>query len=86
MHDIQVGPRVRLRGEAYAEWAAGAGLETEVAQAERLGVAQSSLNRVRRGTVTPGERFIAAVLAATGRTFEQLFEIVPATPAAAAHA
>lgn len=70
---------VRLRLDAFAGWAAGAGLSTEGEQAERIGVDRTTLSRVRRGEVAPGEKFIAAVLTATGAKFEQFFEIAEAS-------
>jgi hypothetical protein len=67
---------IRLRPDAFAAWAARLGLETEGAQAEHIGVDRTTLSRVRRGDIIPGERFIAAVLAASGCKFEKLFEVV----------
>lgn len=74
----------RLRADAYAAWAARERLGSEVAQAERLGVAQATLNRARNGVGEPGSRFIAQMLAATGLKFEDLFEVTEARPAQAA--
>lgn len=70
---------IRLRAGAYAEWAAREHLGSEVAQAERIGVAQTTLNRILRGEVIPGEKFIAAILATSNAKFEELFEIVEAS-------
>lgn len=69
---------IRLRADAFAAWAASKGLGSEHAQAKRIGVAQTTLNRILRGTVAPGEQFIAAVLTATGAKFEKYFEIAVA--------
>lgn len=66
---------IRLRADVFAAWAAGKGLGSEVAQAKRIGVASTTLNRILRGDVAPGEQFIAAVLTATGGKFEEYFEI-----------
>jgi len=66
---------IRLRPGAFAAWARSLGLETEGAQADHIGVDRTTLSRVRRGEIIPGERFIAAVLAAGGK-FESLFEVV----------
>lgn len=66
---------IRLRADAFAEWAGREGLETEGAQAERIGVDRSILSRIRRGETSPGEKFIAAALAAYDGKFEDLFEI-----------
>lgn len=79
MHSTSPPAVVRLRADALAEWAAREGLGSEVAQAERIGIDRSTLSRVRRGEITPGERFIAAILAATGAKFEYLFEIAEAS-------
>lgn len=68
---------IRLRAGAYAAWAAREGLGSETAQAERIGISQPTLNRIRRESIAPGEKFIAALLAATGIPFEELFEVVP---------
>ena len=68
---------IRLRADAFDAWAAGQGLGSEAAQAERIGVSQPQLNRVLNGSVAPGEKFIAAVLTASGRKFEEIFEVVP---------
>jgi transcriptional regulator with XRE-family HTH domain len=43
----------------------------------RMGVATSTAFRVEKGTVGPSPRFIAALMAQTGRSFEDLFELVP---------
>lgn len=69
---------IRLRAEAFAAWAASEGLASETAQARRIGVSSTNLNRILRGDVVPGEQFIAAVLTVTGVKFEQLFEICEA--------
>jgi hypothetical protein len=66
---------IRLRAGAFAAWAAGEGLLSETAQAERIGVSPTTLNRILRGVIVPGEGFIGAALTATGATFEQLFRI-----------
>lgn len=66
---------IRLRADAFAAWAARLGLETEAAQAERIGVDRATLSRIRRGEIVPGEKFIAAVLAAYDGTFEEIFEV-----------
>ena len=68
-------PAIRLRADAWAAWAAGEDLASETAQARRIGHSQTTLNRILRGEVAPGEKFIAAALAATGMKFEDLFKI-----------
>jgi hypothetical protein len=69
---------IRLRSGAFDAWAELQGLTSEVAQAERIGVSSTNLNRIKRGVIAPGEQFIAAVLAGTGRKFEDMFEIAEA--------
>ena len=79
MHRTPTPTVIRLRADAFAAWAARKGLETEGAQAEHIGIDRATLSRVRRGEIAPGEKFIAALLAASGRKFEQLFEIAEAS-------
>lgn len=79
MHSTSPPATVRLRLDVFAGWAARTGLSTEGEQAERIGVDRTTLSRVRRGEVAPGEKFIAAVLTATGAKFEQFFEIAGAS-------
>lgn len=67
---------IRLRTAAFDAWAASQGFASDTAAAERIGVSQSQLSRVLTGSVAPGEKFIAALLAATGSKFEQMFEVV----------
>lgn len=77
MHSTSPPTTIRLRSDAFAAWAERQGLVSEVAQAERIGVASTTLNRVKRGEIAPGEKFIAALLTACGRKFEAMFEVVP---------
>jgi len=72
-------PVIRLRDDALVKWAERQGLPSETAVAERIGIGQPTLNRIRRGEVAPGEKFIAAVLSATGAKFERFFEIAEAS-------
>jgi len=46
--------------------------------ARRMGVASTTAYRVECGDVDPSPRFIAALMHTTGKTFEQLFDIVTA--------
>lgn len=78
MHSTPSPTAIRLRADAFAAWAEGLGLVSEVAQAERIGVASTTLNRVKRGEIAPGEKFIAACLTAYDGPFEELFEVVEA--------
>jgi transcriptional regulator with XRE-family HTH domain len=66
---------IRLREDAFSAWAASRGLESASAAAEFLGVSHTTLTRVLSGETDPGEKFIAAALAATGSKFEELFEV-----------
>jgi transcriptional regulator with XRE-family HTH domain len=66
---------IRLRPDAFAQWADDEGLASEAAQADRIGVDRATLSRIRRGVIAPGEQFIAAALTATGMPFEDLFEV-----------
>jgi transcriptional regulator with XRE-family HTH domain len=75
MHSTSPPAVIRLRPDAFAAWAQEQELPSESAQAERVGVDRATLSRVRRGVIVPGEQFIAAVLAATGKPFEELFEV-----------
>ena len=68
-------PAIRLRTDVWAAWASSQELTSEAAQARRIGHSQTTLNRILRGEVAPGEKFIAAALAATGAKFEDLFEV-----------
>lgn len=68
-------PAIRLRADVWAAWATREDLASETAQARRIGHSQSTLNRILNGDVAPGEKFIAAALAATGMKFEDLFEV-----------
>jgi transcriptional regulator with XRE-family HTH domain len=75
MHRTPTPTVIRLRADAFAAWAARLELETESAQAERIGIDRATLSRVRRGEIVPGEKFIAAMLAAYDGTFEEMFEV-----------
>lgn len=44
----------------------------------RMGVDTSTAYRVERGDVEPSPKFIAALMQATGKTFEELFVVVEA--------
>jgi transcriptional regulator with XRE-family HTH domain len=70
---------VRLKADAYAAWTTRMKLAGDERQAAYLGVSRSNLGKVRRGEIKPGEQFIAALLAASGRRFEYFFEIAEAS-------
>lgn len=63
-----------LRPDAFRAWMARLKVARVEDQAERIGVSRAQLYLVLGGS-TPGERFIAACVAAGG-TFEELFEVV----------
>jgi hypothetical protein len=74
-------PAIRLRRDAWAAWTArlrmaSAGVEL----AEHLGVHRATLYRVIGADWTPGEQFIAAVMAKYDGKFEDLFEVVTEAP------
>lgn len=72
---ILPGPYARLRVACFDKRAAELGLDTGALLAQRLGVSEATVNRVRNGVVVPGQRFIAACMATLGVKFEELFEI-----------
>lgn len=73
--EAPAAPVVRLKHEAYAAWTSRLKLAGDERQAEYIGVSRSNLGKVRRGEIKPGEEFIAALLAASGKRFEYFFEI-----------
>jgi len=67
---------VRLRIAQFRRYAEARGLSTDIEIAERTGLARTTVFRLLRGDVDPGERIIAAFLVAfPDRHFEDLFEI-----------
>lgn len=44
--------------------------------ARRLGVSNATAYRIDEGKVDPSPRFIASLISVSGKTFEDLFEIV----------
>jgi hypothetical protein len=71
-----VAATIRLKDDAYAAWMKRLGLHVRVLQAEYIGVDVSTLGRIRRGDIVPGEQFIAACMAKYDGSFEELFEVV----------
>jgi transcriptional regulator with XRE-family HTH domain len=67
---------IRLRVDQFDQEARQLGLSTDAACAEFIGIDRSTLSRLRKGEILPGERFIGACLAKFPASFEQLFEIV----------
>lgn len=67
---------IRLRPEAFApDKLAEHGWGSPTAAARAIGVSSSTLRRAIAGEITPGERLIAALIAGTGKTFDQLFTV-----------
>lgn len=76
MHSTSTASVIRLRNDRFDERAQELGLASNVACAEYIGVDHSTLGRIRRGEVLPGEKFIAACLSSEfAETFEDLFEL-----------
>jgi hypothetical protein len=71
------GSAIRLRVEQLRRHAAKDGLASDRAVAERLGVSHTTVMRAISGDIAPGEKLIAATLAAfPDLKFEDLFEVV----------
>ena len=71
-----VGPAIRLRVAEFRCRAEKAGLITNGEIGARLGVERTTVYRILREEMAPGERFIAATLAAFPQTrFEDVFEV-----------
>lgn len=66
---------IHIKAERLAAAFAARGWENDFQAAQDLGVAHTTIGRLRAGG-RPGERLIAAVLGHLGLTFEELFEIV----------
>ena len=76
MHSTPTATVIRLRTDRFDVRAQELGLTSNLACAEYIGVDQSTLGRIRKGDVLPGERFIAACLRSKfAPSFEQLFEL-----------
>lgn len=67
---------VRLRTAQFRRYAEARGLTSDIEIAGHTGLARTTVFRLMRGDVDPGERIIAAFLAAfPDRHFEDIFEI-----------
>lgn len=66
---------LRLKTEVLANYRRLAGLKTDAALAERMGIDPGNLSRVLNGTQRPGPRFIAALCSAFDARLEELFEV-----------
>lgn len=67
---------LRLKRDTLANYRRLAGLKTDAALAERMGIDAGNLSRVLKGTQQPGPKFIAALCAAFEARLEELFEVV----------
>lgn len=75
---------LRLKRDTLANYRRLAGLKTDAALAERMGIDAGNLSRVLKGTQQPGPKFIAALCAAFEARLEELFEVVGDTQDGAA--
>lgn len=77
----QVKPKLRLelKPDGLAMLCENLGIATDRELAERIGINQSNLCRVRTGRARPGVPFVAGSLQAFGsKAFDTLFEIIDA--------
>lgn len=73
----EVSATLRLRTDQLAKYRAVAGLNTDTALAERMGIDPSTVSRVLRGEQSPGVKFIPGVVSAfKGLTLDDLWEVV----------
>lgn len=82
MHSTrQPGPRVGLRTAQFRRYAKAHGLSTDAEIAGHTGLDRTTLFRLLRGDIAPGERIIATLLTAfPEQTFEDIFEITRRSP------
>jgi hypothetical protein len=81
--DMCMPARIALRKDQFQTYCKLAGLRTDLAIAEFLDVDATMVGRVRRDLRTPGNGFIAAVIAAfakhcdmdPGQIFDALFDV-----------
>jgi transcriptional regulator with XRE-family HTH domain len=72
----QPAASLRFRTAQFRRYAATRGLATDTEIAVAAGLDRSTVNRLLRGDVSPGERTIAAFLTAfPDRRFEDFFEV-----------
>lgn len=73
---------LRLRAEQLAKMRRLAGIETDAALAERMGVDPATVSRVLKGKNAPGPKFMAALVSCfPGFDLDDLFEVVTDTAA-----
>lgn len=82
MRTPQVGiPTIRLRTGQFDRYSRARGLTSAHARAKFIGIHHSTVRRIEKDNVVPGERFIAAVLCAfDDLRFEDLFELTLKQP------
>jgi DNA-binding XRE family transcriptional regulator len=69
-------PTIKLRGNRLRVQARKLGITSDTALADHLGVARTTVVRMYKGDLTPGENFIAAALTAfPDLRFEDLFQV-----------
>lgn len=67
---------LRIRRDQLDKFRSIAGLTTEQALADRMGMTQGTVNKVLNGRSMPSARFIGALVKAfNGATFDDLWEI-----------
>jgi lambda repressor-like predicted transcriptional regulator len=73
-HTVSSDASVKLRPEAFTREAlAELGWSSATAAARAVGVSSSTLRRAIAGDIAPGERLIAALIAGSGKSFDDLF-------------
>ncbi|MFT7841811.1 helix-turn-helix transcriptional regulator [Saccharothrix sp. BKS2] len=67
---------IRLRACAFVQAARSARLHSDYALAREMDVNRSTVTRVLKGELQPGPAFVGGALAALGKQFDDLFEVV----------
>lgn len=67
--------QIALRNEAFYAWLKAENISRDEG-ARRIGVNRATAYRIDEKQVAPSAKFIAGLMIATGRKFEDLFEIV----------
>ena len=77
MSATPVAATLRLRVEQLVKLRKLAGLDTNIALADRMGFDPGNLSRILAGKQTPGPKFMASLVAAfPGFDLDDLFEVV----------
>jgi hypothetical protein len=78
---------LRFRDAQFRRYATARGLATDAEIAAATGLDRSTVGRLLRADVAPGQKIIAAILAVfPDRRFEDFFEVTAGGPAAGARA